>query len=128
MAIKNKILVIDDEPSLLEIIKVRLEFSGFEVKTAKNGVEGLEIAKKWTPSLILLDIMMPEMDGFTVLVKLKETKATKSIIIVMLTSKGEVESIEKALNLGAVDYIVKPFTPINLVDKIKKAIVAKARK
>lgn len=122
---KKKILVIDDEPSLLAIVSARLIHSGFDVITAKSALEGLEAAKKQNPNLILLDIMMPEMDGFTVITKLKTMRQTRTIIIVMLTSKGDAESIQKALNLGAVDYIVKPFSPIVLVDKIKKVFVKK---
>jgi two-component system, OmpR family, alkaline phosphatase synthesis response regulator PhoP len=119
---KKKILVVDDEPTLISILSARLNFAGYEVLTASNGVQALEMAAKHSPHLVLLDIMMPEMDGFSVLIKMKENKKTRSIVIVMLTSKNETETIEKALQLGAVDYIVKPFNPGVLLDKLKKLL------
>ena len=119
---KKKILVVDDEPSLLSIVSARLNFAGYECLIADSGPKAIEIARQQNPQLILLDIMMPEMDGFTVLLKLKEDRKTRSIIIMMLTSKSETETIEKALQLGAADFIVKPFSPGILLDKIKKLI------
>jgi len=123
--VKKRILIVDDEPNLLMILSTRLNYVGFDVDTAENGEIAIEKSKKFLPHLILLDIMMPDMDGFSVLAKLKEEKKTRSIIIVMLTSKGDLPSIERALALGAVDYIVKPFSPVILVEKVKKVLKVK---
>ncbi|MEW6203095.1 MAG: response regulator [bacterium] len=122
---KKKILIVDDEPNLLMILSTRLKYVGFEVETADNGEIAIEKAKKYIPHLILLDIMMPGMDGFSVLSRLKEEKKTRSVIIVMLTSKGDLPSIERALALGAVDYVVKPFSPVTIIEKIKKILRVK---
>ncbi|MEW5945612.1 MAG: response regulator [bacterium] len=119
---KKKILIVDDEESLLSILSTRLKYAGFDVETAISGELALDMARAFAPHLVLLDIMMPGIDGFTVLSMLKNEKKTRSIVIVMLTSKGDQQAIERALSMGAVDYIVKPFNPARLVDKVKKAL------
>jgi len=118
----KKILVVDDEPNIVKMVANRLKVSGYGVITATDGVEGLKKAQEAKPDVILLDILMPKMDGFHTLKKLKENIITKNIPVVMFTAKGQGEDVEKAAELGAVDYIVKPFTPLILFDKIKKAL------
>jgi len=118
----KKILVIDDEPEMVEMLKMRLEASGYIVISASNGRQGLEIAQKEKPDLILLDIMMPEIDGFGVLSRLKNNAETGLIPVIMLTAKAETSSIIQAQKLFANDYIVKPFEPKQLLDLIKKYI------
>ena len=119
---KKKVLVIDDELSLLQILSARLAFAGYDVYTAHNGTEGLAKAKLVSPNLILLDIRMPDMDGYNVLLNLKKNRRTRGTSVMMLTSSSESESIERAMNMGAVDYIVKPFSPSVLVDKVNRAM------
>jgi DNA-binding response OmpR family regulator len=119
---KKRILIIDDEQDLLSILATRLNYAGYEVYTAHNGAEGLNKAQLAAPHLILLDIMMPDMDGYTVLLKLKKNRKTRPYLVVMLTSKSELECIDRAMNLGAVDYIVKPFNPAVLLEKIGRAL------
>lgn len=114
------ILVVDDETELLKAISIRLKASGYEVITAQDGQEGLEKAKSLSPDLIVLDILMPRMDGYEVCRLLKFDEKYKSIPIIMLTAKTQ--DIDKAMGkkVGADDYITKPFETQDLVDKIKK--------
>lgn len=116
----KKILIIDDEPELCKIVQVRLAANGYEAISAENGLEGLNKAVKENPGLILLDVMMPKMHGFDVLLKLKERPETKSIPVVMLTAKDDKESVSKAKSLGAKDYITKPFNREALMDTVRK--------
>lgn len=119
---KKKILVIDDEKSLLQILSARLDYAGFETQTAPSGAEGLKKAETFSPNLILLDLMMPPPDGFSVLMRLKENKKTRGAHVIMLTSNGETENINRAISMGAEDYVVKPFNPPVLMDKIHRAL------
>lgn len=118
----RRVLVIDDSKSEVALLKSMLAGWKYEVSAASSGAEGLEKAEAELPNLILLDIVMPEMDGFEVLGRLKAIDKTKSIPIIMLTSKEDEQAVAKAFELGAVDYMVKPFTPNVLMDKIKKAV------
>jgi DNA-binding response OmpR family regulator len=118
----KKILVVDDEPHTVKMVESRLKANGFDVITAGNGKEGLEKAQKEIPDLILLDILMPEMNGHETLSRLKESAETKNIPVIMFTSKGQVEDVERSSYAGAVDYIIKPFDPIAMLDKIKKVL------
>jgi DNA-binding response OmpR family regulator len=103
----KKILIIEDEFSLLNVLEMKFEQSGYEVLTAPDGKKGINTAKNEKPDLILLDIIMPEMDGFEVLKKLKEEMKTKEIPVVILTNSGREEEVGKGYDLGAVDYLVK---------------------
>ena len=118
----KKILVVDDEPHLVEILANRLKANRYRVATAATAQEGLEMAVREKPDLILLDILMPDMDGYQLLQKLKEGAETKMIPIMMLTVKKWSEDIQKAMLGGAVDYLVKPFDPVILIQKIRKAL------
>ena len=117
---KKRILLIEDETDLVELYKLKLEEAGYELKTATKGYEGLELAKKEEPQLILLDIILPQMDGFAVLKELKSDKATQHIPIILLTNLGQKTDIEKGQKLGADDYLVKAnLTPTQIIAKIK---------
>lgn len=116
---KGKILVADDEVSIRQIVEARLKMSGYEVITAKDGVEALEMAQTEQPSLIVLDIMMPKMDGLQVCRELRKNMTTP---IIMLTAKGDVADRINALELGADDYVVKPFSPRELEARIKAVL------
>ena len=118
----KKILVIDDEPHLVEILENRLKANRYRVVTAVTAQAGLEMVEREKPDLILLDILMPDMDGYQVLRKLKEQPETKIIPVMMLTVKKWSEDIQKAMLGGAVDYLVKPFDPVILIQKIRKAM------
>lgn|SRR5512142_268381 len=120
---KVKVLIVDDDAFLSGIYATKLELDGFEVATARDGEEGLKAAMREKPDLILLDVLMPKLDGFEVLKRLKADEETKQIPVIMLTNLGQKEDIEKGLQDGAVDYLIKAhFVPAEAVDKIKKVL------
>ena len=122
MSTKPKILVIDDEPDAVELIAFNLQGAGFQVVTAADGAEALRKARSTAPDLILLDLMLPEIDGLEVCKLLRRDPATAGIPIVMLTAKAsEVDRI-LGLELGAEDYITKPFSPRELVLRVRKIL------
>jgi DNA-binding response OmpR family regulator len=115
----NKILVVDDEPDALELIEFNLKGAGFEVATAMDGESALKKARELLPALIILDLMLPEIDGMEVCKTLRHDSATAQIPIIMLTAKaGEIDRI-LGLELGADDYVTKPFSPRELVLRVK---------
>ena len=118
---KIKILIIDDEPDLITVIKMALESNGYEVITAGSGTEGIKRASE-SPDLILLDAMMPGMDGYEVISKLKKNNRTKNIPIIQVTGKTNISAIEKSFSLGVRDYISKPLTQAVLFKKIRKIL------
>lgn len=115
----RKVLVIDDEPGIIEIVEANLEGDGFEVISASNGKEGLEKIKSEQPELVVLDVMMPEMDGWEVLRSLEKDEDTAGLPVIMLTAKAADEDYIYGLEEGAVEYITKPFLPQELVNRIK---------
>lgn len=122
------LLLVEDDTFLANIYKTKFEMEGFSVMVAENGEEGLAAAKKKPPALILLDILLPKMDGFTVLKKLKADAATKAIPVILLTNLGQKDDVDKGLELGAVDYLIKAhFKPSETVAKVKKALGEEVR-
>jgi len=119
MLSKTKILVVDDEEDILEFLSYNLEKEGAKVYTANNGLEAIEIAKKKKPDLILLDVMMPEMDGVETCIQLRDKVETKNIVIAFLTARGEDYSQIAGFDAGADDYIAKPIKPRVLISRIK---------
>jgi two-component system, OmpR family, alkaline phosphatase synthesis response regulator PhoP len=117
-----KILLVDDEPDILEIVGYNLKNEGYQVFTATNGFNALKVAKKVTPHLILLDIMMPEMDGIEACEKIRKIPALEHVIIAFLTARGEDYSQVAGFDAGADDYITKPIKPKVLVSKIKSLL------
>jgi two-component system, OmpR family, KDP operon response regulator KdpE len=113
------VLVVDDESRMVEFIAMNLELEGFRVVRAANGSEALEKASREHPDLVLLDIMMPEMDGFETLEALRDTS---SVPVIFLTAKSEEVDRIKGLDLGADDYITKPFSPRELVSRIRAVL------
>ena len=124
---KIHILAVDDEEDILELIRYNLEKDGYRVTTAISGEEALEAAKSQQPDLILLDLMLPGVDGFEVCKILKNDSETSRIPIVMLTAKGEESDIVAGLELGAEDYITKPFSPRILIARIRAVLRRKKR-
>jgi DNA-binding response OmpR family regulator len=117
---KIKVLIIEDEEMLVNMYISKFEKEGYQAEKASNGRIGLEQAKKIKPDIILLDIMMPEIDGFMVLKDLKNDIDTKNIPVIMLTNLGQEEDIKKGNQLGASDYLVKAnLTPAQVVEKVK---------
>jgi len=119
----SKILVIDDEEDLLDLVTVRLEAAGYKVISASSSQEGLEKVHQEKPDLVLLDVMMPGIDGFELLRRLKDDPDAKYIPIIMLTCRGDSESIFKAEDLGAKDYIIKPFDSKELIGLVEKYLI-----
>jgi len=113
-----RILLVDDEPDILEIVAYNLTAEGYDVYTAKNGVDGVAKAKKKFPHLIVLDVMMPEMDGIEACEILRRTPGMENTIITFLTARGEDYSQVAGFNAGADDYITKPIKPKVLVSKV----------
>ena len=116
---KYTILVVDDEPDILEFISYNLKKEGFKVKTAENGIHGLEIVEKSPPDLILLDIMMPEMDGVEFCRRLRTQNKYDKIIVAFLTARNEDFTQVAALDTGGDDFITKPIRPQVLISRIK---------
>ena len=113
------ILLVDDEPHIIELIKLTLGEDEYEYFEAENGKEVIETAEKEKPDLILLDIMMPVVDGYEVARILKKNKDTKDIIVAMISAKKEDQDVLKGIDKGAVAYITKPFNPMELEEKVK---------
>jgi len=119
----KKILIMEDDPFIARMYVKKLTKMHYKVKQADNGLEGLDILKIYKPDLIMLDIIMPQMDGFEVIRKIKEKKELASIPILLLSNLGEREHIEKGLALGADDYVIKAhFTPEEVIKRIKKLL------
>lgn len=114
-----KILLVDDEPDILEIVGYNLKNEGYKIYTAKNGLEAIESAKKQMPHLIILDIMMPEMDGIEACEKIRATKGLENVLITFFTARSEDYSQMAGFDVGADDYITKPIKPKVLISKIK---------
>ena len=116
---RYKILAVDDEQRMVRFIQLNLEQDGFEVITAYNGKDALEQVRTQLPDFILLDIMMPDINGFEVLKKIREVN---NVPVIMLTAKGEEDDRIQGLELGADDYITKPFSPRELVSRIRAVL------
>jgi len=116
------VLVVEDEEHIRRVLEYNLRLDGFEVYPAKDGPGALELVRKIRPNVILLDWMMPEMDGLEVLSKLKQDKSTEDIPVFMLTAKAVLADVGRALCEGADDYITKPFDPAQLGRIIKKKL------
>jgi len=117
-----KILLVDDEPDILEIVGYNLSNEGYSIFTAKNGIEAVNQAKKIQPHLILLDVMMPEMDGIEACEKIRELSGMEQTIIAFFTARGEDYSQVAGFNAGADDYITKPVKPKVLISKVKSLL------
>lgn len=116
---RRRVLVVDDEPRMIRFIRLNLEHDGFEVHEAISGQEALEQMRDVMPDLILLDVMMPGLDGFETLEMIREIS---TVPVIMLTAKGEVEDRVRGLELGADDYISKPFSPAELSSRVKAVL------
>ncbi len=124
----NKIMVVDDEPDVVDLVKLVLESDGFSVVTAYSGKEALEKIDREMPDLVLLDIMMPQMDGWEVYSRIRANPKTKDIPVAMLTAKSQ--SIDKMIGLHVVkvdDYITKPFGRSELLERVKRILKEKGK-
>ncbi len=125
-AAKKRVLVVDDEKEILEIVQYNLEKNGYDALCVASGEQALAAAKKWSPDIVVLDLMLPGIDGLDVCRKLKSDEETRNIPIVMLTAKGEDADIVAGLELGADDYVVKPFSPRVLAARLRAVLRRRA--
>ena len=119
---KKKILIVDDEPDILRLISLRLRKLGYDVLTAVDGKEALDAIRNENPDLVLLDLLIPFMNGAEVCEQVKNDKTLKHIPIILFTAHGDTMAAEKTKKLGAEDYIVKPFVLEELTDKVKEIL------
>ena len=116
---RGTIIIVDDEPGVIEIVEANLEPKGYRVLSANTGQEALEKIRKAKPDLVVLDVMMPEMDGWEVLRRIEQDPKTAGLPVIMLTVKSGDEDILRALEAGAVEYITKPFYPQDVVARVE---------
>ncbi len=117
------VLLVEDDTFLANIYKTKFEMENFKITVAENGELGLNEAKKKKPDIILLDILLPKMDGFSVLEKLKADENLKDVPVIMLTNLGQKDDVEKGFELGAADYLIKAhFKPSETVEKVRKVL------
>ena len=118
MADPASILIVDDEPNILLSLQFLMKKAGYDVRTAENGEQALAEIARAKPDLVLLDVMMPKLDGFTVCHRIKTTPEWQDVRIIMLTAKGRDIERDKGLALGADDYIIKPFSTKDAIDRV----------
>lgn len=119
---KGKILLVDDEPDVIEFLKYNLEKEGFEIATAQNGLEALEVMETFTPSLVMLDVMMAKLDGVETCLKIRENPNFNNVVICMLTARNEDYTQIAAYKSGADDFITKPIKPRLLISKVNSLL------
>ena len=122
-----RILIVEDEANIVKLISIRLERLGHSINSADNGVAALDIAREITPDLILLDVMIPVLNGFQVLQRLKADSATAPIPVLMLTARGHERDIVAGIEGGADDYIIKPFSFPELIARVSTALARHGR-
>jgi DNA-binding response OmpR family regulator len=121
----TKILIVEDDPTTVQLIEFLLKKNDFDVFIAHNGVEALELSKKEKADLILMDVMMPKMDGIEAIERLKKDETTRDIPILILSALGQEMDVMRGLQAGASGYVVKPFSPKELLDEIKAKLEKK---
>src|SRR3989344_5514735 len=123
---QTKVLIVDDDEFLLEMYALKFKECGFEVNTAKDGADAVKKAKECRPDVILMDVVMPKMDGFDLLRTLKKDHMAPDTITLVLTNLGQKEDVEKGMRLGATDYIIKAhFTPSEVVRRVEGLLAKK---
>ncbi|MEB3287727.1 MAG: response regulator transcription factor [Vampirovibrionales bacterium] len=115
----SKIIAVDDDPAILELIKINLEIQGHQVITAPNGIQGYALVQQEVPNLVILDVMMPDVDGFTVTQRIRKNSETENTPILLLTALGVVDDKVKGFDAGADDYLVKPFDIPELLVRVR---------
>ena len=123
----RRILIVDDDPVILRLLKVNFEMEGFGVITAENGQAGVDAATQELPDIILLDVMMPGMNGLEAAERLRSQSSTQQIPIVFVSAKAQSVDVKAGLQAGAVDYVTKPFDPVELVEKVE-GLLARTKK
>jgi DNA-binding response OmpR family regulator len=124
---KLTVLVIDDDPVILELLRVNFEIEGFDVICATDGEEGMQRALEGHPDVVISDIMMPRRDGLQLLTDLKGDPQTHDLPVILLSAKAQKSEVQQGLDLGADDYITKPFDPLELIDRLN-AVMSRPRR
>ena len=122
----STVLVVDDDPVILKLLEVNFEMEGFNVLVARDGEEGIEVARTNQPDLVVSDIMMPKKSGLELVVALKSDATTSEIPIILLSAKAQNADVRTGLEAGADDYVTKPFEPLDLVDRVNRLLEARA--
>ena len=117
-----KILIAEDERDIRDLVTFTLQFAGYEVVSAANGSEAVEIARAEMPDLIMMDVRMPVMTGYEACRVLKEDGPTQNIPVVFLSAKGQEQEVQSGMDAGAIDYILKPFSPENLTRRVEEIL------
>lgn len=121
----GKVLAVDDDPVIQRLLQVNLEMEGFEVELASDGADALRKMRASTPDLVLLDVMMPEIDGWGVCAEMKEDPELADVPVIFLSARAQDADVERGTDLGADAYITKPFDPIDLVDLVEELIASR---
>lgn len=124
MTRKQKILIVDDERELTGLVSFHMRMAGFEILTAAHGERALELSRQEKPDLIILDIVIPKLNGWQVCERLRRDAGTKDIAVIMLTARAGIEDTLKGFEAGADDYVTKPFSPRELVARVKRILAA----
>jgi CheY-like chemotaxis protein len=124
---KPLVLVADDDRDILELVAFRLERAGYDVVTAHDGAEALNVAEQRAPDLAVLDVMMPRLDGYEVTRRLRADEATQAMVIIILTASVRDTELERAFDAGANDFLRKPFSPADLATRVRAALESAAR-
>ncbi|OGL75690.1 hypothetical protein A3F52_03555 [Candidatus Uhrbacteria bacterium RIFCSPHIGHO2_12_FULL_47_11] len=125
---KPVIVLVEDDDFISEMYALKFK-DGYDVHVARDGAEGLEMIKKVKPDLVLLDIILPQLDGFEVLERVKKEESVKDIPVILLTNLGQKQNVKKGLRLGAVDYVIKAhYTPSEVVEKVNKVLADAGRR
>jgi DNA-binding response OmpR family regulator len=125
---ESTVLVVDDDPVILKLLEVNFEMEGFTVLVARDGEEGIEVARADQPDLIVSDIMMPKVSGLELVIALRADASTSEIPIILLSAKAQNADVRSGLDAGADDYVTKPFEPLDLVDRVNRLLEARASK
>ena len=123
----HRILIVDDEPHMLRLTELSLKKGGFDLLIGRNGHQAIDLAQRNHPDLIVMDVLMPEMDGLTALRALKQQPATAEIPVIMLTARGHVMTRQEAESSGAALFLTKPFSPTHLLREAERLIAARSR-
>ena len=121
------VLVVDDDPVIIRLLQVNFELEGIDVVTAVDGEEGLKLAHSDPPDLVISDIMMPKVNGLELLAALRSSPGTAAMPVILLSAKAQVADVQRGLELGADDYVTKPFDPLELIERAYK-VLAKSRR
>jgi DNA-binding response OmpR family regulator len=124
----STVLVVDDDPVILKLLEVNFEMEGFTVLVARDGQEGIDVARADQPDLIVSDIMMPKKSGLELVIELKGDSSTREIPIILLSAKAQNADVRSGMDAGADDYVTKPFEPLDLVDRVNRLLETRASK